>query len=366
MNIPYKPELPKTVQPIVIIGAGGIVGDAHLPAYQKAGFTVFGITNRTKEKAQKLAAKFSIPHVFDNVAEAVAAAPANAVYDITTMPEQYIETLLQLPDGSAVLIQKPMGDNLAQAQQILNVCRKKNLVAAINFQLRFAPFVSAARYLVENNFIGKVYDMEVRVTINTPWEIFPHVMVHPRLEILYHSVHYIDLIRSFLGNPKTVMAKTYKHPAKDLSSSRSTIVMDYGDTLRAVINTNHDHDFGATHQESFIKWEGTKGVIKAKMGLLMDYPRGVPDAFEYCLLDEGKEWKTVPLEGSWFPEAFVGTMASLMRYKEGSSTQLPTSVEDVVHTMEVVEAAYISSDKGGVPLSGLQASSNTQFITHNS
>ncbi|QEC55657.1 Gfo/Idh/MocA family protein [Flavisolibacter ginsenosidimutans] len=366
MNIPYKPELPKTVQPIVIIGAGGIVGDAHLPAYRKAGFTVFGITNRTKERAQKLAAQFSIPQVFDTVADAVAAAPSNAVYDLTIMPEQFVETLEQLPDGSAVLIQKPMGDNLAQAQQILEVCRKKNLVAAINFQLRFAPFVSAARYLIENNFIGELYDVEVRVTINTPWEIFPHVMVHPRLEILYHSVHYIDLIRSFLGNPKTVMAKTYKHPAKPLSSSRSTIVMDYGDTLRAVINTNHDHDFGARHQESFIKWEGTKGAVKAKMGLLMDYPRGVPDVFEYCLLDEGKEWKTVSLEGSWFPEAFVGTMASLMRYKEGSSSKLLTSVEDVINTMAVVEAAYNSSEQGGVPISRLQDSGKTSFITHNS
>ena len=29
-------ELPKNKKPIVIIGAGGIVSDAHLPAYQKA------------------------------------------------------------------------------------------------------------------------------------------------------------------------------------------------------------------------------------------------------------------------------------------------------------------------------------------
>ncbi|MNE85622.1 hypothetical protein D3C80_1826400 [compost metagenome] len=54
------------------------------------------------------------------------------------------------------------------------------------------------------------------------------------------------------------------------------------------------------------------------------------------------------LEGSWFPEAFIGTMANLMRYKEGSSDVLYTSVEDVIKTMAVVESAYISSDKGGV------------------
>jgi predicted dehydrogenase len=204
--------------------------------------------------------------------------------------------------------------------------------------------------MIRRGMLGELYDMEVRVTVNTPWEIFPHVMVHPRLEIQYHSIHYIDLIRSFLGDPKSVMAKTLKHPAKKFSSSRSSVLFDYGDTVHALINTNHDHDFGGEHQESFIKWEGTKGAILAKMGLLMDYPRGVPDKFEYCLLENGKDpkWESLSLEGSWFPDAFIGTMASVMRYMEGSSTELPTSVEDVIKTMAVVEAAYESSDKGGV------------------
>jgi len=350
IEIKYKPELPETRQPIIIIGAGGIVADAHLPAYKIAGFEVYGIVNRTKERAQKLADVFGIPNVFNSVAEAVANAPENTVYDLTIMPEQYVETLKQLPDGSAVLIQKPMGDDFAQANEILELCRQKNLKAAINFQLRFAPFVSAARFLIEQGLIGELYDMEVRVTIKTPWEIFPHVIIHPRLEIQYHSIHYVDLIRSFLGNPQSVLAKTLKHPAKNLSSSRSTILMDYGDTMHAVINTNHDHDFGPDHQESYIKWEGTKGAIVAKIGLLMDYPHGVPDVFEYCIVEEGKaaQWQTVVLEGSWFPEAFIGTMANLMRYNEGSTAVLHTSVEDVIQTMAVVESAYQSSDIGGV------------------
>jgi len=350
IDIKYKPELPKTKQPIIIIGAGGIVADAHLPAYKIAGFEVYGIVNRTKERAQKLADKFGIPHVFDSLAEAVNQSPANVVYDLTIMPEQYLPTLKQLPEGSAVLIQKPMGDDFKQANEILALCREKKFKAAINFQLRFAPFTAAAKYLIDRGLIGELYDMEVRVTIKTPWEIFPHVIVHPRLEIQYHSIHYVDLIRSFLGEPKSILAKTLKHPAKSLSSSRSTILFDYGDTMHAVINTNHDHDFGPDHQESYIKWEGTKGAIKAKMGLLMDYPHGVPDVFEYCLVEEGKlpEWKTVKLEGSWFPEAFIGTMANLMRYNEGSDQVLHTSVEDVIKTMAVVECAYQSSDEGGI------------------
>src|SRR6185437_3282395 len=231
---PYKPQLPETSMPIIIIGAGGIVGDAHLPAYKKAGFQVLGITNRTKEKAEKLAAQWDIPNVYDSIADAVAAAPENAVYDITIVPEKFVQSLEQLPDGSAVLMQKPMGDYYEQSEEILAVCRRKNLAAAINCQLRFAPFVNAARYLIDRGFMGELYDMEIRVTVNTPWHLFPFVFDRPRLEIQYHSIHYIDLIRSFLGDPKSVMSKTLQHPEKTLPSTRSTILLDYGNTIRGV------------------------------------------------------------------------------------------------------------------------------------
>lgn len=357
MNVTYKPLLPETQQPIIIIGASGIVKDAHLPAYEMAGFKVFGITNRTMSKAYVLAEKYHINNVFETVADAVKNAPENTIYDITVLPDQYIEILEQLPDGAAVLIQKPMGNDYQQAKEIVAVCERKNLVAAINFQLRFASFVSAARDIINRGLIGDLYDLEFKVTVNTPWELFPLIKQHPRLEILFHSVHYIDCIRSFLGDPKAVMAKTTKHPLKELSSCRSTIILDYGDTMSVKINTNHDHAFGANHEESYIKWEGTKGAIKAKMGLLMNYPYGLPDVFEYALPVEKNsniyEWETLELDGSWFPEAFVGTMSNLMRFKEGTDKTLHTSVQDVLKTMKVVEACYLSNTQGGVKLNEL-------------
>jgi predicted dehydrogenase len=216
--------------------------------------------------------------------------------------------------------------------------------------------VSAARHLINEGIIGELYDLEFKVTVNTPWELFPLIKEHPRLEILFHSVHYIDCIRSFLGDPKSVMAKTAKHPLKKLSSSRSTIILDYNENMHVVINTNHDHHFGPKHEESYIKWEGTKGAIKAKMGLLMNYPDGLPDVFEYALQKENSdeyEWTKVELEGSWFPEAFIGAMSNLMRFKEGSDEKLSASVQDVLGTMKVVEACYISSNGRGVSLDKL-------------
>jgi len=352
MKIEYKVKLPKENRPIYIIGAGGIVRDAHLPAYSKAGFNVAGITNRTKERALALAEQFNIPNVYNTIEDMVADAPENAVYDLTIMPPQFVKNLEALPNKSAVLIQKPMGDNYDQTLEILKVCRRKKLRAAVNCQMRYAPYIMAAKDIIAKGLIGELYDLEVRLTTFTPWEYFPYVVNHPRLEIQYHSIHYIDMIRSFLGNPKKVYAKTLKNPAKPMSSTRTTAILDYGRSLRAIINTNHDHNFGSKHQESFIKWEGTKGSIKARMGLLLDYPNGKPDKFEYCILKDGEDpkWVELELDGTWFPDAFIGSMGSVIKYIEGSSNELPTSVEDVALSMAVVEAAYKSNNKGGVKI----------------
>jgi predicted dehydrogenase len=83
----------------------------------------------------------------------------------------------------------------------------------------------------------------------------------------------------------------------------------------------------------------------------MNYPKGEPDAFDYCLYEGGgdPQWQSLPLAGSWYPHAFIGTMADLMRVANGEIGRHPTAVEDALRTMAVVEAAYASSATGGVP-----------------
>ena len=64
--------MPSDPQPIVIIGAGEIVTDAHLPAYRKAGWPVAGIYDIEGDAARALARRFEIDTVYDSFAAAVA------------------------------------------------------------------------------------------------------------------------------------------------------------------------------------------------------------------------------------------------------------------------------------------------------
>jgi predicted dehydrogenase len=358
MELNQTVPLPKNPLPIVIIGAGSIIKDAHLPAYKIAGFPVRGIYNRTKIKAEELKKEFDfVEKVYDTVSELIEDGKScNAVYDIALPANRNCEILELLPEGAPVLIQKPMGETLEEAQQILEVCRRKKFVSGINFQLRYAPYIMAARDLIDKGILGKVYDIEMMVCVYTPWHLWDFLFELPRMEILYHSVHYLDMIRSFLGNPTKVYASSIKHPKmKDLAQTRTTMILDFEEYVQARVITNHGHEFGLEKQQSYVKFEGTKGAIKIRVGLSLDYPKGMPDKFEYISLeDKVPTWKEVSLKGSWFPEAFIGTMAGVQNSYLDPSIPLLHSTEDCYDTMRLVEAAYKSSEEGGIAFSNIK------------
>lgn len=346
-------QQPTSSIPVYITGAGGIVNDAHLPAYQLAGYTVAGIYDKDTAKAQATAERFGIAAVYKHLPAMVQAAGNTGIFDIAVPADHLMAVLQELPAGARVLMQKPMGMDYAQAKEILTLTRTKQMTAAVNFQLRYAPFITAACKLIDEGVIGELCDIEVNVNVHTPWNLWKFLYASPRVEILYHSIHYIDLIRRLAGNPTAVFAKTVKHPLmRELASVRSHIILDYGELLRANILTNHCHIYGLQHQHSYIKLEGTKGAIRITMGVLMNYPQGVADQFEYVVLEEGKvpAWKTLPLQGSWFPHAFIGSMQQVMDVVQGLKSTPDNSVEDVIDTMACVEAAYLSEGRHSILL----------------
>lgn len=347
------PPRPRVVRPVVMIGAGGIVHDAHLPAYRKAGFPVVALVDTNREKAENLAKEFGIPHAGTSIADAIQYAPADAVFDVAVPAKAIPAILPQLPDGAAVLMQKPMGDTLAEATEILKICRNKGMTAAVNFQLRWAPNMLAARALSESGALGALHDMEVSVSCHMPWELWSFLNTAPRLEILYHSIHYVDLVRSWFGNPLSVYAKTVKSPrTAKLAATKSVITFDYGEDKRVFIATNHSHDFDPKLQRSFVQWEGMEGAMRARMGVNLNYPVGLSDNLEYIIRGDAG-WSEATVSGNWFPDAFMGSMGSLQAYVQGEAKILPTSVEDAIDTMRTVEAAYISSEHGGITLPGI-------------
>ncbi|MBK7877568.1 MAG: Gfo/Idh/MocA family oxidoreductase [Planctomycetes bacterium] len=346
-------ELPARPRAIVIVGAGGIVNDAHLPAYRACGFEVAALHDTDRARAEATARRFGVPRVLASLDEVFAV--RDAIVDVAVPPEAVLGIVERATRGAALLIQKPLGRDLAEATAIRRVCREKRLVAAVNFQLRFSPMMLALRDAVLRGLLGRVVELEVRVNCRMPWELWPFLASLPRMELALHSIHYLDSIRGLLGEPRAVWCRTVKHPdAPKLASSRSTMILDYADDVRCALTVNHHHGHGPRHEASELRVEGLAGAAVGQMGVNLDYPRGRPDFLELALgrgdVARAHDWRAVPLEGSWFPDAFRGPMSNLQRFVAGEDAELSTSVEDAWRTMQLVEALYASDARGGTPL----------------
>lgn len=328
-----------------LVGSGGIVRDAHIPGYLDAGIRVAGAFDLDQGRSESLAREFGCRafRSFEGLLEACMA--ESGVFDLAVPPKAILETLAALPRGSTVLVQKPFGRTLDEATALRGIARRLGLVAAVNFQLRHAPVVSALRQLIGAGAIGEPTDLEVRVVCRTPWEKWPFLEGMPRMEVLMHSIHYLDLVRALFGEPDRVWCGTARHAESDaMADTRSTSVMAFGEFRRAVVSTFHHHRAPIGHDASHLRIEGTRGTAVVRLGVNLDYPRGRPDLLEWSA--DGSPWRQEPVDGNWFPHAFGRSMVALQEFAAGRTTRLESDPTDAWRTMALVETCYKSAAAG--------------------
>lgn len=80
-------------------------------------------------------------------------------------------------------------------------------------------------------WLGDVVDFDAWLALATPWQLWEFLVKAPRVEIAMHSIHYLDLIRQLLGDPRGVHAKTLGHPGHKVAQTRTSAILDYGGTV---------------------------------------------------------------------------------------------------------------------------------------
>ena len=149
------------------------------------------------------------------------------MFDIAVPAAETLDILNALPSGAGILLQDFAANDLQQTSRILEPCIRRKLTVAVNFPLRYSPFVRVARNLIAQGVIGDLRDLEICITVYAPWHLWPYLKKRPWAEILYHSIHYLDLVRSFLGEPNGVCARTIIHPkAERLAATRTSVILD--------------------------------------------------------------------------------------------------------------------------------------------
>ncbi|NOU96800.1 gfo/Idh/MocA family oxidoreductase [Paenibacillus sp. LMG 31456] len=345
LSLDYKPQMPRDKsRGIAIVGAGEIVVHAHLPAYRLAGFRVIGIYDLDKAKAEAATQEHPTMVVFDSL-EALLQHPEVEIVDIAVPAKYQPEVAKQAAaHGKHILCQKPLAESYVEAKALVESCAAFGIKAAVNQQMRWSPGIQASRCIVKNGWLGEPLQASIQVNVHTQWENWPWLVQIPTLEVMYHSIHYIDSVRYVLGlHPEYVYADGAKYPGQPYrGETRTMIHMKFPGEARGLIHDNHNNHMPQEDWYATFRFEGTEGNISGTNGALYNYPIGQEDMISfYCNRLEAGRLYTPPLEGRWFPHAFMGTMGELMRAIE-ENREPENSISDNLVTLQAVFAAYRS------------------------
>jgi predicted dehydrogenase len=331
--------------PIAVVGAGAIVDVAHLPAYQAAGLEITGIFDISSQRAHEVAARHGLPRVYSSLEELLGDSRVRVV-DIAVAPQAQPGIVRQaIAAGKHLLCQKPFVPDVKTGEELIGEADRAGLLIAVNQQLRYDEGMAAARAMIEAGWIGEVTAMSFTVNVTTDWTPWPWLVHSDRLEIMYHSIHYLDAIRAVLGEPARVFCTGSRTPGQVAAGETRTIsTLVFPGNARGLVHATHENRSG--DPEATFRIDGAEGSIKGTLGLLYDYPHGRPDTLEVnsrVVPTDG--WLAYPVTSRWIPDAFAGPMGSLLRAIATGGTPHPTA-RDNLGTIRLVDALYAAMDSG--------------------
>ena len=346
LNIHPEPVLDRSPG-IGCVGAGFIMADCHLPSYRAAGFNVVGLHSRSPERVEAVAARQGLQR-FPSLA-ALLADERVEVVDIAVPPDQQmavIERVCQAPRRvRGILAQKPLGRDLAEAVEAVEMCAAAGVTLAVNQNMRYDQSIRACRTLLDRGHLGEPVLATIDLRAIPHWMPWQAALGWCTLRIM--SIHHLDTFRYLFGDPARIYASVRPDPRTVFAHTDGIClyILEYENGLRC---SGWDDVWSGPAREGAaeakgIHWriEGTRGLALGTIGW-PDYPLGSPSTIRFTTLDAPGEWSAPTWTERWFPDAFAGPMGCLLNALATGEEPL-LGGRDNLRTMALVEAAYLSA-----------------------
>ncbi|WP_036765126.1 Gfo/Idh/MocA family protein [Paracoccus pantotrophus] len=136
---------------------------AHLPALraQPDRFEIAGVANTSLASAEAAARACGIPRAFDSV-RGMAEAPEIDLLSVTVRVPYHLELVrAALAGGKHVYCEWPLGNGLAEAEEMERLAREAGVLAVAGTQARVSPVVRLAGRMIADGAVGRVLSATV-------------------------------------------------------------------------------------------------------------------------------------------------------------------------------------------------------------
>jgi len=258
-----KKQLNKQTIGVGVVGAG-YIGPAHIEGLRRNGIQVLGLMGSTKEQTEKKANELGVPRAYLSLDDMLAAPQIDVVHLATPNHLHHPHAKAALLAGKHVVCEKPLAMNTTESAELVKLAKEKNLVNAVNYNLRMYPLVHQARSIVQNGELGDLFIFQGSYLQD--WLLLPtdwNWRLEPNLGGTVRAVgdigsHWLDLLTFISGlHVEKVYAdfKTFhpirKKPAKPLETFAGKILTPE-DYIDQPINTE-DYATIILHYENSVR-----------------------------------------------------------------------------------------------------------------
>jgi predicted dehydrogenase len=137
-----------------IIG-GGFMGVTHTEALRRLGIPVVGMLGISQEETESFTSRMKIPRAYESIDALAQDQEIDVVHICTPNYLHYSMAKTLLEAGKHVIIEKPLANTSQEGAELVALAKEKNLVAALNFSVRFYPINQEARARIRAGLIGE-------------------------------------------------------------------------------------------------------------------------------------------------------------------------------------------------------------------
>ncbi|MCG7202697.1 Gfo/Idh/MocA family protein [Streptomyces arenae] len=148
---------------VIGLGAHGSWAErSHLPALRAVpGFELRALSTSSKQSAERSGQQHGVSRAFGSAAELVACDEVDLVVVAVKVPYHRELVEVALSAGKSVLCEWPLGNGLAEAEDMARRASDRAVPTAVGLQARSHPALAYARDLVADGYVGEVLSTTV-------------------------------------------------------------------------------------------------------------------------------------------------------------------------------------------------------------
>ena len=243
---------------IALLGAGGIAGTMARTVAEMDGVENYAVASRDPEKARAFAQEYGMQKAYGSYEEMLADDRVDLVYIATPHSHHHQWTVAALNAGRNVLCEKAFAANARQAEEMLELAEKKNLLLTEAIWPRYMPSRGMIDEIIGRGDIG-----EVRTVFSNLGYAISGVerLIRPELAggcLLDLTVYTLNFTSMILGNRFDRM-EAFMVPAETGVDGQDAVTLFYPGGKMALMFTTM---YSVTDRRGLIC--GTRGRIEVE------------------------------------------------------------------------------------------------------